>query len=153
MGKAEGLGVWGVCPGDVGDNNGVTLRPLCSAKWERWQRRCSAAQGHCSVTMGHGVRGHGGGVHEGRPPVLVVGTAHAQALGRAMRAGLGQGMQCRTCCVRSGGMGCCGVRCASLTPSLTPILTENRLRDRGAAAVSESLKVNSVLTSLNLESM
>ena len=53
------------------------------------------------MTMGHGVRGHGGGVHEGRPPVLVVGTAHAQALGRARRAGLGQGMQCRTCCVGS----------------------------------------------------
>ena len=101
MGKAEGLGVWGVCLGDVGDNNGVTLRPLCSAKWEWWQRRCPAAQGHCSVPMGHGVRGHGRGVHEGRPPVLVVGTAHAQALGRARRAGLGQGMQCRTCCVRS----------------------------------------------------
>ena len=116
MGKAEGLEVWGVCLGDVGDNNGVTLRPLCSAKWERWQRRCSAAQGHCSVTMGHGVRGHGGGVHDGRPPVLVVGTAHAQALGRAMRAGLGQGMQCRTCCVRSWSMGCCGVCCASPIP-------------------------------------
>ena len=44
--------------------------------------------------------------------MLVVGTAHAQALGRARRAGVGQGMQCRTCCVGSVAWDSqCGFKC------------------------------------------
>ena len=92
-------------------------------------------------------------MHEERPPVLVVGTAHAQALGRARRAGLGQGMQCRTCCVGSvvWDVVLCGVPAPS--PSLPPTHTANRIGADGAAAVSKSLEINSVLTSLIFEGM
>ena len=85
--------------------------------------------------------------------MLVVGTAHAQALGRARRAGLGQGMQCRTCCVRSVAWDVvvCGVPAPS--PSLTPTHTDNDIGAEGAAAISKSLEINSVLTSLHLASM
>ena len=85
--------------------------------------------------------------------MLVMGTAHAQALGRARRASLGQGMQCRTCCVGSvvWDVVLCGVPASS--PSLTPNHTDNSIGDAGAAAVSKSLEINSVLTSLDLYCM
>ena len=65
---------------------------------------------------------------------------------------MGQGMQCRTCCVGSVAWDVvvCGV--AAPSPSLTPTHTGKRIGDEGAAAVSKSLEVNSVLTSLNLAS-
>ena len=117
-------------------------------------------RGQCSETMGHRVRGHGGGVHEGRLRLLVLGTAHAQALGRARRVGLGQGMRgvmcCvrdRTCCVRSMAWDVVVCDVPAPSPSLMPTHTSNRIRAEGAAALSKSLEINSVLTVLNLGCM